>query len=161
MPVFFKKRLYVTVGGDIWWGKEKAWVKCIDAGKTGEITGSGEIWSYPLESHCSSTPSIANGLVYVGDCKGTLHCIDADTGQPYWTHDLGGEIWGSTLVADGKVYVGTRGNDFWILAAAKEKGVLASVKLDAPIATTPVAANGVVYVATLERLYALKKADRP
>ena len=31
MPVFHDGRVYVTVGGDIWWGKHQAWLKCIDA----------------------------------------------------------------------------------------------------------------------------------
>lgn len=31
MPVFYKNRVYVAVGGDIWWGKRQAWLKCIDA----------------------------------------------------------------------------------------------------------------------------------
>ena len=35
MPVFHDNRLYVTHGGDIWWGKNQAWLKCIDATKTG------------------------------------------------------------------------------------------------------------------------------
>jgi outer membrane protein assembly factor BamB len=158
MPVFHNGRLYVTVGGDIWWGKEQAWLKCIDATQTGEITETGQLWSYPLELHCCATPSIHNGLVFVADCGGKLHCVDAETGKPYWTHQLRREVWGSTLVADGKVYVGSRAGDFWILAAEKKKRVLGSVQLGASMATTPVAANGVLYVASLERLYAIAQA---
>ena len=159
MPVFYKNRVYVTVGGDIWWGKNEAWLKCIDATQTGDVTDSGEIWSYPLEHHCCSTPSISNGLVFVADCGKTLHCVDAETGQQYWTHKLRGEIWGSTLVADGKVYVGSRRGDFWILAAEKEKRVLASVELSASTCSTPIAANGVLYVTTQERLYAVEQTE--
>jgi len=158
MPVFYKNRVYVTAGGDIWWGKKEAWLKCIDATQTGDITDSGELWSYPVERHCCSTPAIVDGLAFVGDCRGKLHCVDAETGRPYWTHELRREIWGSVLAADGKVYVGSRGGDFCVLAAAKEKRVLATVQFDAAIATTPVAANGVLYVATLERLYAIEEA---
>ena len=33
MPVFDDGRLYVAGGGDIWWGKRQAWLKCIDAAK--------------------------------------------------------------------------------------------------------------------------------
>ena len=161
MPVFLNNRVYVTVGGDIWWGKKQSWLKCIDATKTGEITGSGEIWSYPMETHCVSTPAIANGLVFFADCDGILHCADADTGSPHWDHDVGGEIWGSALVADGKIFVGSRGKDFCILSATKEKNLLATVKFPAPIAATPVAANGVLYINTLDRLYALKQSDAP
>ncbi len=155
MPVFHENRLYVTGGGDVWWGKREAWLKCIDATKTGDITESGEAWSYAVDRHCSSTPAISNGLLFVGDCGGNVHCVDVKTGQPYWSHKLRGEVWGSALVADGKVYVGSRGRELGIFAADKELRVLATVKLDAQMAATPVAANGVLYVCTQESLHAL------
>jgi len=155
MPVFCDGRLYVTVGGDIWWGKNEAWLQCIDATGTGDVTRSGLVWSYRLGRHCCSTPSVHAGLVYAADCDGKVHCVDARTGRPYWVHDAGGEIWASTLVADGKVYVGTRRGDFWVLAAGKEKQVLSSIRLRDAAISTPVAANGTLYVGTMTRLYAL------
>ena len=160
MPVFHNNRLYVTVGGDIWWGKEQAWLKCIDATGSGDVTDSGQIWSYTLNKHCCSTPSIHNGLVYVVDCGKILHCVDAETGKACWTHELDGEAWGSTLVADGKVYVGMRRGDFWIFAADRKKRLIASIDLDDPISATPVAANGVLYIATQAQLHAVATAPR-
>jgi outer membrane protein assembly factor BamB len=44
-PVFFNNRLYVTVAGDIWWGKNQAWLKCIDVTKEGDATSTGLLWS--------------------------------------------------------------------------------------------------------------------
>ncbi len=161
MPVFYSNRVYYTLGGDIWWGKRQSWLKCVDATQTGDITETGEIWSYPMDSHSPSTPAIADGLVFVTDCRGVVHCLDAETGEPYWTHELRREIWGSPLVADGKVYVGSRGRDFVILAASKEKDVLFSVTFDAPINSTPVAANGTLYVATMDTLYAIAETNTP
>jgi outer membrane protein assembly factor BamB len=157
MPVFHDGRLYVTVGGDIWWGKNQAWLKCIDAAQTGDITATGLLWSYPVERHCCSTPAIHDGLVYVADCGGKVHCVAAQTGDPYWVHDAGGEIWASTLVADGKVYIGTRKGVFWVLAAGKQKQVLSSIRLEDPVISTAVAANGTLYVGTMTRLYALQQ----
>ncbi len=93
----------------------------------------------------------------MADCGGKVHCVDAETGRPYWVHDAGGEIWASTLVADGKVYVGTRRGDFWVLAAGRQKRVLGRVHLDDPLSGSPVAANGTLYVSTLTRLYALAR----
>ncbi len=133
-------------------------VMCLDTTRTGDITNSCEVWSYPLERHCCSTPSICDGLVFVADCGRMLHCVDAETGQPYWTHQTKGEIWASTLVADGKVYIGTRRGDFWVLAASKKKRVISSIKLDGPMHGSPIAANGVLYIATMKKLYAVKKS---
>jgi len=156
MPVFYGNRVYVTVGGDIWWGKHQAWLKCMDAAKTGDVTETGPLWSYPLERYSVSTPAIINGLAFVTDGKGTLHCVDADTGQPYWTHDVGNSIWGSPLAAEGRIYVGARDGNFAIFAAEKTKSLLFATKFDDEIDSTPTAANGTLYVSTLSRLYAIK-----
>lgn len=156
MPVVYKDRLYVTVGGDIWWGKQQSWLKCIDATKTGDLTETGPLWSYEMHHHCSTTPAIANGLVFVADCEGILHCVDAETGAPVWTHEIGGETWGSPLVADGKVYVGSMKKNVAVLAATREKSLLHTVKFPQNIASTPVAANGTLYINTLDTLYAFK-----
>jgi outer membrane protein assembly factor BamB len=155
MPVFYKNRVYVTVGGDIWWGKRKAWLTSIDATKHGDITNTGEIWSYSLVSHTTATPAISDGLVYVTDCGKNLYSIDAEAGTSYWTHVMKQDSWSSALVADNKVYVGSKGRDFWILDAGKKKNVLCSVSLDSPIHSTPVVANGTLYIATMNSLYAI------
>jgi outer membrane protein assembly factor BamB len=157
MPVFYGDRIYFTLGGDIWWGKREAWLKCVDATLEGDITAEGTLWSYPLSKHCSSTPAIHDGLAYVADCGGNLHCLNAENGHHHWSFDLGRETWSSPLVADGKVYIGTRGGDFWILEAGKEKKLLGSVDMGTQITSSPEAANGVLYVTTLERLYAIAK----
>jgi outer membrane protein assembly factor BamB len=156
MPVFYKNRVYVTAGGDLWWGKYQAWLKCIDATKTGDVTKTAEVWSYPLERHSCSTPAVVNSLVFVTDCAGNVHCVDADSGQAYWTHDVGNKIWGSPLAADGKVYVGASNGAFAVFAADKAKNVLFATKFDDEINGTPTVANGVLYIPTLSRLYAIK-----
>ena len=99
-------------------------------------------------------------LLFVGDFSGFVHCLNADTGELYWTHDMKAHMWGSTLVADGKVYVGDEDGDFVVLAATKEKKVLSEANLNAPIYSTPIVANGVIYVQTNTHLYALHDAAR-
>ncbi len=160
MPMFHDNRLYITYGGDIWWGKHEAWLTCIRATGTGDVTNTARVWTYPVERHCCSTPALYNGLIFVADCTGIIHCVDAETGRAYWTHDAKGDIWASTLVADGKVYVGTRRRDFWVLAASKEKKVISSIRLKDPIHGTATAANGVLYIATMKELYALETSAK-
>ena len=158
MPVFHHNRVYVAGGGDIWWGKNEAWLKCLDATRTGDISTNGLVWSYPLQKHVLSTPAIHNGLVFIADCGRAFHCVDAETGQPHWTHEIKGEAWASPLVADGKVYLGTRSGTFYVFAASKEKKVLSTIDLGQPISSTATAANGVLYVATMTRLYAVRQS---
>ena len=155
LPVFHRGRLYVAGGGDIWWGKDQAWIKCLRTDGEGDITDTGLVWSQPLEKHVLATPAVGDGLVFIADCGGKLHCLDADTGDPVWQHDLGGEIWASPLLADGKVYLGSRRGSFLVFKASREKQVLCTVSGLGPISATATAANGVVYLATMKQLYAL------
>lgn len=160
MPVVYKDRIYLAGGGDVFWGKNEAWLKCIDATKGGDISKSGTIWSYALNKHVMSTVAIADGLVFIADCGRAMHCVDAETGQPYWTHEIQGDVWASPMVADGKVYLGTRSGDFWTFAATRQKQVLSKLSLVTPISSTATAANGVLYVATMKELFALKTGSK-
>lgn len=155
MPVFDGGRIYVSAGGDLWWGKHEAWIKCIDATGTGDVTRTAGRWSHPLTRHGISTASVADGLVYVADCGGMIHCLDAETGAVVWKHEAKGDFWGSTLVADGKVFIGSRRGQFLIFAAGREKKILCDVEMGESIAASPVAANGVLYVATMKSLFAI------
>src|SRR5256714_1711344 len=171
-PVFYKNRVYVAVGQDPEHGEGVGILSCIDATKTGDITKTGKIWSYDKLHRSISTVSIDpdTGLLFVGDFSGFVHCFDAETGKLYWTHDMKAHMWGSTLVADGKVYCGDEDGDFVVLAARKEKQILSKMpiagkeedgpNLGSPVYSTPVVANGVIYVASNAHLYAIHDAAR-
>jgi len=122
------------------------------------VTKTGKVWTYGDMQRSLSTVSIADGLLYIGDIIGDVHCLDPDTGRPLWVHHTGEETWGSTLAADGKIYLGTR-RFLWVLAAGREPKVLGIVRLGTPMWCTPVAANGVLYVATQRDLWAVEAAD--
>jgi outer membrane protein assembly factor BamB len=153
-PVFWKNRVYIATGQDPEHGEGVGNLTCIDATKTGDVTSSAKIWSYDKINRSISTVSITpEGLLFVGDFSGFVHCLDAETGKVYWVHDMKAHMWGSTMVADGKVYVGDEDGDFTVLAAAKEKKVLSECNLGSPVYSTPVVANGGIYVASNSHLY--------
>ncbi len=154
-PVFYKNRVYVTIGQDPLHGTDVGCVTCIDATQTGDISKSGKVWEYRDIDRSLSTVSIADGLLYVGDFGGKVHCVDLETGKRVWMHDTQSYMWGSTFAADGKVYFGDKTGTLWILAQGRDKKVINKIKLDSTIYQTPVYANGVLYVASETRLYAI------
>jgi len=161
MPVFVDGRIYFTAGGDVWWGKRQGWLKCVDAGKPDATGPLSETWSYALTKNTCCTPAVADGLVLVADLAGVIHCVDAATGHPYWTHQTAGPFWASPLVADGKVFIGNRRGEFLVLQASNEKRLLSTIDLQSPISATAVAANGVLYVTTMSHLYAIHQPPHP
>jgi outer membrane protein assembly factor BamB len=162
-PVFYKNRVYVANGQDPEHGEGIGHLSCLDATKTGDITKTGVIWDYKKIHRSISTVSIdpETGLLFVGDFSGFIHCLDAETGKVYWTHDMKAHMWGSTMVADGKVYAGDEDGDFVVLSATKDKKILSETNLGAPVYSTPVVANGTVFVASSTHLYALGNSAKP
>jgi outer membrane protein assembly factor BamB len=154
-PVFHNNRVYVAIGQDPMHGRGKGMLHCIDATKTGDITEAGRIWSYDGLDRTISSATIADGLVYIPDIAGRVHCLDADSGKCYWVYETGAQAWGSILAADGKLYLGNKA-EFLVMAAGKEAKVLSRVGLGSAVYTTPVAANGVLYVASQQYLWAVQ-----
>jgi outer membrane protein assembly factor BamB len=156
-PVFYKNRVYVAIGQDPEHGEGVGHLVCVDATKEGDITKTGLIWDYKGIHRSISTVSIdpETGLLFVADFSGFVHCLDAETGKVYWTHDLQSNIWGSTLVADGKVYVGDFDGDLTIFSATKEKKILSQINMNAPVLSSPIAENGTIIIETQTHLYAI------
>jgi outer membrane protein assembly factor BamB len=149
-PVVIGDRVYVTVGRDPHRGPGKGCVTCIDAAR------GTAVWRCDKIGRSMSTVAVVDGLLFVAETFGGVHCLDAATGQVHWSHKMPGQVWGSTMVADGKVYVPTS-KSLLVFAAGQEKNLLAEVKLDSACYSTPTAANGVLYVATQEFLYAVRE----
>lgn len=151
-PVIANGKVYAAIGQDPEHGEGVGCITCIDPSK-----GNGEdaiVWQFKEVGRTISTPSVADGLVYLADYSGRLYCLDAETGEKYWEHDTFSHIWGSTLVVDGKVYLGNEDGELVILKHGKEKEELDTISYPAPIYSTCVVANGTLYVMTQTHLYA-------
>lgn len=154
-PVFHDGRIYLAVGQDPENGEGVGHMYCIDPSKRGDSTETARVWHYDKIRRSISTAAIADGLVYISDFSGFLHCLDAKSGKPYWTFDVLAAVWGSPLVADGKVYLGDEDGDVLILQAGKELKKLAEINMGNSVYSTPVPANGVLYIMTRSELYAI------
>jgi len=102
-----------------------------------------------------ATATVYNGLVFIPDFSGFLHCLDAQTGQQYWFKDLESEIWGSCLACDGKIYVGDRDGDVTIFAADNTGRQIAQHNMGDSVFGSPVYANGTLYILGMKRLFAI------
>ena len=164
-PVFYKNRVYVATGQDPEHGEGVGHLVCLDATKTGDVTKTGVIWDYKGIKRSISSVSIdpKTGLLFIGDFSGFVHCLDAETGKLNWVYDMKAHMWGSTMVADGKVYVGDEDGDFVVLAAkgGDKPQVLSETNLGAPVYSTPVIANGTMYIASQTHLFAIGANAKP
>jgi outer membrane protein assembly factor BamB len=154
-PVVFGDVVYQANGQDPEHGEGVGHLYAIDATKRGDITKTGQIWHYDKIRRSISTGAVYNGLLFYADFSGFLHCLDAKTGKPYWTHDMLAAIWGSPMVIDGKVYLGDEDGDVVVLEAAKEKKLIAEMNMGSSVYSTPVPANGALFIVNRNQLFAL------
>jgi len=154
-PVIEDGRIYVGIGQDPVHGPGRGALSCIALdGDRGDVTASNRVWQYLGIGRSLSTVSIVDGLVYAAEHAGKVHCLDAKTGSLVWVHDTRDEIWSSTFVVDGKVFIGTR-KGLTILRAGRERGHVADLKLGTPVWSVPTAANGTLFVASQKNLWAV------
>lgn len=62
-------------------------------------------------------PVIARGTLFIGTLRGTLHAIDAETGNDIWTYKTGGPILHAAAVYEGMVFVGSADGRMYALNA--------------------------------------------
>ena len=86
---------------------------------------------------------------------------NAQTGEHYWTYDVFAAVWGSTFVADGKVYLGDEDGDIIVLEEGKGKDgeavEIAEMNMGAAVYTTPVAHDGTLFIASRNELFAIEE----
>jgi len=105
---------------------------------------------------CSiSNVAVHDGLVYADEMGGFTGCVELETGKRVWRHDLLATVWGSPLVADGKVYVRTEDGNVVVFQAGREKKILATNSLPGLLNGTVVAANGTLFLSGQSKLYAV------
>jgi outer membrane protein assembly factor BamB len=157
-PVIWENKVFIANGQDPEHGEGVGHLYGIDATKRGDITQSGRLWHYDKIRRSISTGAIYNGLLFYSDFSGFLHCLDVNTGKPYWTHDMLSAVWGSPMVINGKVYIGDEDGDVYVLEAAKEKKLISQINMGSSVYATVVPANGMLFVMNRNEIWALSES---
>ncbi|MEX0703770.1 MAG: PQQ-binding-like beta-propeller repeat protein, partial [Planctomycetales bacterium] len=123
---------------------------------TYDINGDGKIEFEETMHRSVGTVAIKDDILYISDFSGLFHCLNAKTGVPYWTYDMFAAAWGSPLIAAGKVYIGDEDGDVAIFEhGAPKMNLIAEISMENSVYSTPVVANGVLYIANKSTLFAI------
>jgi outer membrane protein assembly factor BamB len=121
-----------------------------------DANGDGKVAFEESMHRTIGTVAIADDLVYIADFCGLVHCLDAKTGKPHWTHDMLAASWGSPLIVDGKVYIGDEDGDVTIFKLSPELEVIAEINMQNSVYSTPIVANGTLYISNKGHLFAIQ-----
>lgn len=156
-PVVFDNKVFIAMGQDPEHGEGPGHLYAIDATMKGDVTNKAKVWHLGNKdfNRTISTVAIHDGLLYAADLSGFVYCIDVKTGKKIWTYDTFAAIWGSPIFIDGKIYIGDEDGDIAILKAGREMELLFETNLGSAVYTTPNAKDGVLYIASRTKLYAI------
>lgn len=118
--------------------------------------GDGKIEFEESMHRSFSSVVVHDRLAIVSDFSGLVHCLDASTGVPQWTYDMLATVWGTPLVADGKIYIGDEDGDVAVFELSRELKMLGEANVGKSVYTTILAAHGTLYVPSQGTLFALQ-----
>jgi outer membrane protein assembly factor BamB len=126
------------------------------------VSSLGQKWSYATGSSVSSSPAVANGVVYVGSANGKVYALNSRSGARLWSYTTDGPVYSSSpAVANGVVYIGNfgpqspPGGKLYALNATSG-ALLWSYTTRDSVYSSPAVANGLVYIGGEDhKLYAL------
>jgi outer membrane protein assembly factor BamB len=168
-PVLHENRIHIGGGQDLELGEGPGSLWCIDPTGKGDISpelgdgqgqgipnpNSGVVWQYEQIGRTRSNVAIQDGLLIAAGYSGIVHCLDARTGRAHWTHDTRAHVFGSPLIVADRIYTSNEDGVVHVFALEQEKRLIARHKLDAPFYSSPIFANGRLYLAAPEALYAI------
>lgn len=154
-PVFADGRVFIAMGQSPGHFNAPSFVYAISPNGRGDVTKSGLLWTSREVGRVVGTPIVKDGLLYIGDLGGTVHCLDAATGAHLWKHETNDAIWGCFLVAGDRLYVGNAEGLMTVLRAGRQKELLGQIEMDAPLYSRPAAVADALYLATANRLYVI------
>ena len=101
------------------------------------------------------------GRVYVVKDGGMVSCVDAKTGQPFYTQErlnAAGSYYASPVAADGRIYVVSLDGKVTVFkAGGAAPEILHQVDFKERIAATPALVGNHLYLRTATKLYAFGK----
>jgi HEAT repeat protein/outer membrane protein assembly factor BamB len=152
-PVYGDGRVFIAMGQDPSHGNGPSLLHAVSPNGQGDVTNSRGLWTYRQVGRVVGTPVLKDGLLYVADLGGVVHCLDAATGAVVWAQDTRAPIWGCLLAAKDRLYVGNTDGVMTVLQTGRRKKELARIEMDAPIYSRPAIVGDALYLATAQRLY--------
>lgn len=109
------------------------------------------VWRVRTGGPIVSSPTLADGIVYVGSADKCLYALDAwHDGREKWKYETEGQITSNPAYANGAVYVGSIDGHLYSIDA--ETGELRwRFQTGGPIPSSPVVVGNVVYVGSIDR----------
>ncbi len=125
-------------------------------GGNGDVIKTHQVWRVAGKNPQRIGSGVLHeGHLYLADADGFAECLEADTGKVVWKERLGGKLWGSLLLAGGRLYVSNLEGQTFVLDAKPTFKQLAKNEVGEPIYAALAASHGELFLRTYQHLYCI------
>jgi outer membrane protein assembly factor BamB len=122
-------------------------------GGRGDITQTHRLWHVAETQQRIGSGVVLNGHLYVSNAPGIAECIEVASGKTIWKERLGGDLWGSILLAGDKLYVSNTQGTVFVLAASPKFQLIAENDMGEHTKAALAPSDGQLFIRTYENLY--------
>ena len=148
-PIFIDGLVYVNCG----WEEESADLWAIKPDGAGDVTASKVVWKVEEHIPIESSPTFADGMIFIIDDRGTASCIDAKTGAVHWREKFKSMFSASPIAAHDRVYFFDKKGKTVVVAADKTFKQLAVNQLGDGFMASPAVRNNSLILRSRTHLY--------
>jgi outer membrane protein assembly factor BamB len=123
----------------------------------GDFDRSHIAWTCGKGVGSRSSQILVGDLLYMGNERGMVTCLEARTGAVVWQQRLGGQFWASPIYADGHLNFANDEGDTYVLEPGRTARVLAVNHLDDGCMASPAAVGRSLFLRTKTHLYCLER----
>ncbi len=128
-------------------------------------------WKYETGATIKASPTLVNGVCYIGSTDEYIYALDSATGGKKWSFKTGFAVKSTVAVVNGRLYSGAddgnvycldavTGKQIWKTPAGGITNCIISDGLGAAVRSSPMVLNDRVYVGSLDsNLYCLNAKD--
>jgi len=84
-----------------------------------DATTGMELWHFTTVGEDESSPTLADGVIYLGSGNQNLYAIDATSGTALWQLALDGPVAKGPSVSNGVAYIGTRSGSIYAIGSGQ------------------------------------------
>jgi outer membrane protein assembly factor BamB len=150
-PVFGNGLVYLSTSFD------RSVLLAIRPDGNGDVTDSHVAWKQSRSIPFTPSFLLLGADLFLINDAGIASCLDAKTGQPRWTHRVGGKYSASPLFADGRIYIQSEAGETVVLRPDPERYVeVARNDLYEQSLATPVPIDHALLIRTASALYRIE-----
>lgn len=149
-PVYGHDLIFIGTGYD------KAQLWAIKPEGHGDVTATNVAWKFTKQAPLNPSPLLWEDQLYIVSDNGVATCLNAVTGETFWTHRLGSDFSASPVWAEERVYFPSESGATTVVQTGHEYKELAVNHLDGRIMASPAIVGHAIILRTDTHLYRIE-----